>query len=157
MWTADDEQSCRAGRAVDVFNLPDWNRCCTGYVEEGAANQVGDEDFIFVKLSPVCERDGHDQADERLSRGDRFVLGKVKDDAALVQPVSVKFNFARMWIRFGPRKVWVGDQPEAPALGEFLREVSEDVGEDFAFAALGTADAGQPDPLILWLGLGHRP
>jgi hypothetical protein len=36
------------------------------------------------------------------------------------------------------------------AIGESLGEVGEDVGEDFAFAALGAANARQPSPLAGW-------
>jgi hypothetical protein len=31
----------------------------------------------------------------------------------------------------------IGDEPKPPPVGEFFREVSENVGEDLAFAPLG--------------------
>ena len=48
-------------------------------------------------------------------------------------------------------------QPEGTALSEFFREVSEDFGEDFAFAALGAADAGEQDSRLAHgeIGRGH--
>lgn len=39
------------------------------------------------------------------------------------------------------------------ALGEFIREVGEEFAEEFALAALGAANAGEPDPL--GRGSGH--
>ena len=39
------------------------------------------------------------------------------------------------------------------AAGEFLREVGKDVGEDLALAALGAADAREPNPLVRLHGL----
>jgi hypothetical protein len=38
------------------------------------------------------------------------------------------------------------EQPEALALGKFFREISEEVGEKLAFAALRMANARQMDP-----------
>jgi len=42
-----------------------------------------------------------------------------------------------------------GDEPEIAAVGEFLRKIGEDVGEDFALAALGAANARKPDQRLL--------
>ena len=81
----------------------------------------------------------------------------MKHDAAFVEPVRPKFNFAWKRIKSGfrPRRVGIGNEPKLFALRKFFREISEDVGEDFAFAALGTANPGQPDPLRLNLTRYH--
>jgi hypothetical protein len=42
-----------------------------------------------------------------------------------------------------------GDEPEIAAVGEFLRKIGEDVGEDFALAALGAANARKTDQRLL--------
>jgi len=152
---ADDEQGNWAGGAVNVFDSSDGDGCAAGHVEEGAANQVCNVDCVCVKRGSVSKGDGDEQAGEGFGGRDGVGLGKVKDDAALMEPMGLKVYFAREWIRFAPQRVRIGDKPKAAAFGELLREISEDVGEYFAFAALGTADAGQPDPFFLRFRLGH--
>jgi hypothetical protein len=76
----------------------------------------------------------------------------MKNDAAFMQPVGDELGFDGGWrhlcARLGKRRFGVGDKPEATAVGKSLREIGEDVGEDLAFAALGAADASEPDPLL---------
>jgi hypothetical protein len=50
----------------------------------------------------------------------------------------------------------IGDKPKLLSLGKFLGEIGEDIGEDFAFAALGAANAGKPNPLLPVFRYGHR-
>jgi hypothetical protein len=46
------------------------------------------------------------------------------------------------------RQLFRWEQPQELALGKFFREVGEEFGEEFAFAALRAANARQPDPGI---------
>jgi hypothetical protein len=48
-----------------------------------------------------------------------------------------------------------GDEPELAALGELVGEIGEEFGEDFAFASLRAANAGQPDPVSRRFWCGH--
>ena len=59
-----------------------------------------------------------------------------------------KVDFEWRGSRFCGRGSRLGNQPQVLPLGEFFRKVCQDVGEDFAFAALRTPDAGQPNPLL---------
>jgi hypothetical protein len=76
----------------------------------------------------------------------------MKNDAAFMQPVGDELDFDGGWrhlgARLGKRRFGIGDEPEMAAVSKFFREVSEDVGEDLTFAALGAADAGEPDPRL---------
>ena len=74
----------------------------------------------------------------------------MEDDAAFVQPVVCEFGRNRRRVCFGARRFGIGDQPQVAAVAEPLRKIGEDVGEDFAFAALWMANARQPRPFFCW-------
>src|SRR5580698_5099255 len=79
----------------------------------------------------------------------------MEHDSALVQPVVNQLDFTRRWIRPGARRIRIGNEPKPLAFREFFREIGKNIGEDLAFAALRTANAGQPDPLLLSFRRGH--
>ena len=66
-----------------------------GDIEEGAADQVADVDFVGIERGALGERDGDDQAGQSFGVGDGTGLGKVEDDAALMKPVGLKLENSR--------------------------------------------------------------
>jgi hypothetical protein len=151
-----DEQGYGSGGAVYIIDPAHFDWGGGGDIEEGAADQVADVDFVGIERGALGERDGDDQAGQSFGVGDGTGLGKVEDDAALMKPVGLKLELARGLICLPARGIGIGNEPEPPPLRELFREVGEDVGEDFPFAALRAADAGQPDPHLRRLRRGHR-
>jgi hypothetical protein len=145
---AHDEESNGASGAVYFFNLTYQDRGRAGYIHQGAADQVSNVDFVVGEWSSLSEGNSDDEAAEGFGFRDGIGVGEVEDDSALVQPMGLELNFARSGIGFGARRLRVGDQPRLLAVGKSLGEIGEDVGEDFAFAALRAANAGQPSPFL---------
>ena len=81
------------------------------------------------------------RAGERFSRGDGIDPGEVENHAAFMQPVVHELHLT--W-----DGVWLvrRQQPKLPPLSKAVGEVGENVGEDFAFASLRTANLRQPNP-----------
>ena len=59
-----------------------------------------------------------------------------------------KVDFEWRGSRFCGRGSRLGNKPQMLSLCKLFRKIGKDVGEDFAFAALCTANARQPDPLL---------
>jgi hypothetical protein len=166
--SADDEERRGTGGAVDVFDDSDFDRRGAGDIDERAADKIADVGFVFAEWRSLFARDGDGEPFEGFGRGDGIDGGKVKDDAALVQPVVDELDFARIGRGFripGPKigtwgtldlslvlgawfscEVIGGEEPEAAAFGEFFGEIGEEIGEDFAFAALRAAYTRESDP-----------
>ena len=83
------------GGAVHVFDLADGDGRSSGHIDQRAADQVADVDFVGFERGALLKRDGDDEASKRFGVGDGTGLGEVEDDAALVQPVGLEFDFAR--------------------------------------------------------------
>src|SRR5579863_4089531 len=139
----ENEKRNRAGGAVDGDNCADSDGRGAGDVEERAADEIADVGLVVSERDALGEGNGYEQASERFGSGDGVDAGEMQYDAALVQPVVDEFGRARRRRRVRT----LVEEAQVAALGELVGKVSEDVGEDFAFASLGAADARQGDPL----------
>lgn len=97
----DNQQGNGAGGAVDIFDFADEDGAGAGYVEEGAAEKVGDVNLVAGEWGSLGQWNGYDEAIEGFGGGDGIYSGKVKDDAAFMRPMGHEFNFAR---GYGGRK-----------------------------------------------------
>ena len=80
--------------AVNFFYFADGDRLGSGDVDQRAADQVADVDFVVGEGGSLGDRDGDDLAFEGFSGGDGVDSGEVEDDAAFVGPVMDEFDFA---------------------------------------------------------------
>ena len=89
------------------------------------------------------------QPDQSFSIRNRSDSRKVQDHAALMGPMAMS-STSRGSEPSGPRPrapaCLLRKQPKALPVGELFRKVGENLGEDFAFASLGSPNPRQPNP-----------
>lgn len=91
--TFDNEQGDGAGAAVDVLDTA-YGDGIAGDVDEFAADEVGDVDFVFRQGGAFGARDGDDEAGEFFCLRDGVDASEVQDDGAFVQPVMGELDGA---------------------------------------------------------------
>jgi ferric-dicitrate binding protein FerR (iron transport regulator) len=63
-----------------------------------------------------------------------------------MHPVMHERDIARVFLRVSGRRWSASQQPQSPAFRKFLREISENFGENLALAALCALNARKPHP-----------
>ena len=145
--STDDQQRHWACAPVYILNDANGLRSIlsgisAGYVHKSATDEVSDVDFVGGEGDSLCARNGKQEPFQLLRRADGVNAGKVKDDAALVEPVVSQFN--RAWLQ---RAILV-DECEVFALGELFRKVGEGFSEDLASSTLRAKNPRKPDPIL---------
>lgn len=154
----DNEQRRRSSGSINVFDLAyDDQRIRARNIDQRAADQVADVDLVFRQCGAFAARNRDNQAGQLFRIRNGVHAREMQNDTAFVQPVILQLDLAGggkrgrsgtrsrfLRTRRGGRAL--AQQPKLPPLGKFFREVSQDFGEDLAFASLRVSDACQPDP-----------
>ena len=95
--SAYDQQRYRACGPVYILNDANglrsiWSGISAGYVHKSATDEVSNVGLVCAERDSLCARNGKQKAFQLLRRADGVNAGKVKDDAALVEPVMRQLN-----------------------------------------------------------------
>jgi len=164
-WTARrGAASFEAGAAVGARGELDVDDGADGGggVEDGAADEVADEEGVGVEGGELVGGDEELLAGEGFGGGDAVAAGELEDDPAGVFAGGEKVLFDADGRGVGRRDGSVGGgEGELTARGEDVGEVAEGVSEKLAAAALRTQQASEWNPAgvrdaIVQCRLPHR-